>query len=286
MQTTQELIDLLALQTDNNIDFVGKNNYMGSRSVFGGQVVAQALSAAYQTVPKDRFCHSLHSYFILPGDLKKDIHYQVTNLRDGGSFTTRSVIALQDDKTIFMMAASFQLSQEGYTHQIEMPKVALPEELISWNDIKSKYGSFLPSRLFTFLDTERPIDFKPVELDNPLKRENHSTNWNVWVKFKHANNDYNLAALHQLITYASDYNILGTALRPHAEKAHFGNTQMASLDHSIWFFRKPDITDWILFSMDSPNASGARGFTRGNVFNRNGELIASVTQEGLIRPMT
>ena len=286
MQTTQELIDLLTLETDNNTDFIGRNNYIGSRTVYGGQVVAQALSAAYQTVPKERFCHSLHSYFLLPGDLKKDILYQVTNLRDGGSFTTRSVIAKQDNQIIFMMAASFQLKQDGYHHQIEMPKVRLPEELISWEDIKNKFGNFLPNRLYTFLATERPLEFKPVEFDNPLKRENQSNNWNVWVKFKHPEKEYCLPILHQLLAYASDYNILSTALRPHAEKAHFGNTQMASIDHSIWFFRVPDISDWILFSMDTPNASGARGFTRGNVFNRNGDLIASITQEGLIRPKT
>lgn len=285
MKTTKELIDLLTLnQREENV-YIGQNNYMGSRNVFGGQVVAQALSAAYKTVPEDRFCHSLHSYFILTGDLNKEIEFHVARLRDGGSFTTRYVTAKQDDKIIFMMAASFQLLQEGHHHQIDMPDVKKPEELMSWSEIIQQFGSFLPKKLYDFVGAERPIEFKPVELDNPFEKKDHPPLMNVWVKFNEIDENYPLDALQKLIAYASDYNLLGTALKPHASVAHFGNTQMASLDHSIWFHRKPDLSDWVLFSMDSPSASGARGYTRGNLFNRSGELIASVTQEGLIRPL-
>ncbi|WP_068598894.1 acyl-CoA thioesterase [Vaginella massiliensis] len=285
MKTTDELIDLLSLTEREENIYIGHSNFMGSRNVFGGQVVAQALNAAYNTVPKDRFCHSLHSYFILTGDLNKEIEYHVARLRDGGSFTTRYISAKQDDKIIFVMAASFQLLQEGYEHQIEMPQLKQPEELMSWSEIFNQFGSFLPKKLFDFIGAERPIEFKPVELDNPFEKVDHPPVMNVWVKFKELKQDYSLQDLQELIAYVSDYNLLGTALKPHASQAHFGNTQMASLDHSIWFHRKPDLSDWILVSMDSPSASGARGYTRGNLFNRNGELIASITQEGLIRPL-
>ena len=284
MKTTQELIELLDLQSIDENQFVGQNNFMGSRNVFGGQVVAQALNAAYKTVPENRFCHSLHSYFILTGDLNKEINYHVARLRDGGSFTTRYITAKQDDNIIFVMAASFQLEQEGYHHQIEMPQVKQPEELMSWEELIQQFGSLLPKKLFEFVNAERPIDFKPIEFDNPFERKNQAPRMNVWVKFKNIKEEYEVHTLHELIAYCSDYNLLGTALKPHAEVAHFGNTQMASLDHSIWFHRKPDLSDWLLISMDSPSASGARGFTRGNIFNRSGELVASVTQEGLIRP--
>lgn len=286
MNTTSELINLITLQKIGENIFEGRSSYMGSPNVFGGQVVSQALHAAYQTVPEDRFCHSLHSYFILPGDLEIPIRYEVTVLRDGGSFTTRSVTALQEDKVIFMMACSFQLDQAGLNHQIDMPLVKEPEELFSWGDIAAQFGAMLPKQLHRFVSADRPLDFKPVEIPNPFEKKNYDPVSNVWMKFIDAKpEEYSLPILHQLIAYSSDYNVLSTALMPHASVAHFGNTQLASLDHSLWFHRKPKLDDWLLLNVESPSASNTRGFTKGNIFNRTGQLICSLTQEGLMRPI-
>jgi acyl-CoA thioesterase II len=286
MNTTSELINLLTLQKIGENLFEGNSSYMGSPNVFGGQVVAQALHAAYQTVPEDRFCHSLHSYFILPGNLEIPIQYEVTLLRDGGSFTTRSVTAKQEGKAIFMMACSFQLDQEGLNHQIDIPEVKAPEDLMSWNEIGKLFGPMLPKQIQKFVSAERPLDFKPVEIPNPFEKKDYDPVSNVWMKFLDVNDkEYSLPILHQLIAYSSDYNVLSTALMPHASKAHFGNMQLASLDHSLWFHRKPNLNEWMLLNVESPSASNTRGFTKGNIFNRSGELVCSLTQEGLIRPI-
>lgn len=286
MKTTQELIELISLKKLENNLFEGKSSFMGSPHVFGGQVVAQALNAAYQTVDKDRFCHSLHSYFILAGQLDEPIYYEVANLRDGGSFSTRVVTAKQNSEAIFVMACSFQLKQEGYEHQEEIPDVKQPEELISWRQIAEMFGDFLPKATKQFIMADRPIDFKPVETLNLAEKKDYESYSNVWMNFNDAPENLPLQVVHQLIAYSSDYNLLSTALKPHASKAHFGNTQMASLDHSIWFHRTPNLQDWILVSVDCPSTMDTRGFTKGELFNRSGELICSVAQEGLIRPKT
>ena len=285
MKTTQELIDLITLKKLEDNLFEGKSSFMGSPNVFGGQVVSQALHAAYQTVPSDRFCHSLHSYFILPGDLEQPIQYDVANLRDGGSFSTRVVTAKQNNVPIFVMASSFQLKQEGYEHQEKMPIVTPPEELMSWNDVAEQFGSVLPKSIMRFVSAERPLDFNPVEFVNPFEKKDYENFSNVWLTFNEVPENLPLPIIHQLIAYSSDYNLLSTAIKPHASKAHFGNTQMASLDHSIWFHRTPNLHDWILVNVESPSANDTRGFTRGNLFNRSGEMICSVAQEGLIRPI-
>lgn len=285
MKTTQELIDLITLKKLEDNLFEGKSSFMGSPNVFGGQVVSQALHAAYQTVPSDRFCHSLHSYFILPGDLEQPIQYDVANLRDGGSFSTRVVTAKQNNVPIFVMASSFQLKQEGYEHQEKMPIVTPPEELMSWNDVAEQFGSVLPKSIMRFVSAERPLDFKPVEFVNPFEKKDYENFSNVWLTFNEVPENLPLPIIHQLIAYSSDYNLLSTAIKPHASKAHFGNTQMASLDHSIWFHRTPNLHDWILVNVESPSANDTRGFTRGNLFNRSSEMICSVAQEGLIRPI-
>jgi acyl-CoA thioesterase II len=286
MNTITELIKLISLKKVNDTTFEGTSSYMGSQNVFGGQVVSQALYAAYQTVPEDRFCHSLHSYFILPGDLNIPITYEVTILRDGGSFTTRSVTARQNGEAIFMMACSFQIDQDGYCHQIAMPEVKQPEELMSWNDLLEQFGTFLPQKIHDFISVDRPLDFKPVEIPNPFDKKDLFPESNTWIKFTNdIEEELPLPILHQIIAYASDYNVLTTSLLPHASKAHMGNTQLASLDHSIWFHRKPEINDWMLINVKSPSTSNTRGLNKGNLFNRSGELVCSLTQEGLIRPI-
>jgi len=286
MNTISELIKLISLTKVSETIFEGKSSYMGSPNVFGGQVVSQALHAAYQTVPTDRFCHSLHSYFILPGDLNLPITYEVTILRDGGSFTTRSVTARQNGEAIFMMACSFQIDQEGYDHQIEMPKVLQPEELLSWDDLLQQFGTLLPKKVHDFISVDRPLDFKPVEIPNPFDAKDLDPESNIWIRFKNdIKEEIPLPVLQQIIAYSSDYNVLTTSLLPHASKAHMGNTQLASLDHSIWFHRKPNINDWLLLNVKSPSTSNTRGLNKGNLFNKSGELICSLAQEGLIRPI-
>ena len=287
MKTINDLLNILTLEQLDSHTFSGVSKTIGSPNVFGGQVLAQALHAANKTIPEDRIVHSLHSYFLLPGDLTIPIVYKVTDMRNGGSFSTRRVTAIQKDKTIFILAASFHKIEDGHEHQ-ETIKTSIkqPEELLSWNDMLEQFGDFLPSKMKAFLSIERPIDFKPLEIINPLEKKDLPAVEDVWFKLKGNSSNITLAIKQQILTYISDYNILNAALKPNASKAHFGNTQMASLDHSMWFFRDFDFNDWMLFSAVSPNTSGARGLATGNIFTRDGKLIATVAQEGLMRPKT
>lgn len=285
MKTTQELINLIHLKEIDIQLFTGKSESVGSQNVFGGQVLAQALNAAYRTVSEDRFCHSLHCYFILPGNLEKDIVYKVQLVRDGGSFTTRYVTAEQDGVSIFVLAASFQKDESGFDFQDTIPDVPLPETLLSWEDIYEQTKEFLPKSFGEFLSLERPIIFKPTVINNPLEKIDLSPTQNVWFKFKEMDEEISIQHFHEILAYTSDYNILVTALQPHASKAHFGNTQMASLDHAMWFHRKPDdFMGWFLYSIDVPSTSNARGLTQGKIYSQDGKLIATVAQEGLMRP--
>jgi len=286
MKDTQELLKILTLTDIGNGNFNGVSKDIGSPNVFGGQVLAQALNAAYRTIPQERILHSLHSYFLEAGNLEIPITYNVQTIRDGGSFSTRRVTAHQNDKTIFILACSFHKKEEGHEHQMPIKKdIKQPEELLSWTDMLDQFGAFLPKKMKAFLSIERPIDFKPVQIVNPLDQEDLPPVVDVWFKLKGNANGLELPIKQQLLTYISDYNILTACLYPNASKAHFGNTQMASLDHSMWFYRDFDYTDWMLFSIESPNSFGARGFACGNIYTRDGKLVASVAQEGLMRPM-
>lgn len=287
MKNTQELIELIQLKQIDARLFTGKSESVGSTSVFGGQVLAQALNAAYRTVSEERFCHSLHGYFILPGDLEKDIVYKVQLVRDGGSFTTRYVSAEQDGVSIFVLAASFQKEEPGYDFQQEMPEVPSPDALLSWEDIYEQTKSVLPARFAHFLSLERPVIFKPTVVNNPFEKVNLEPIQHVWFQIKEMNPEVSVPEFQEILAYVSDYNILVTALQPHASKAHFGNTQMASLDHAMWFHRKPeDFSGWFLYSIEVPSTSNARGLTTGKIFSQDGNLIASIAQEGLMRPKT
>jgi acyl-CoA thioesterase II len=286
MNTVPDLLNILRLQKLYNLTFKGSSETVGTATVFGGQVLAQSINAAYNTITNDRVLHSLHSYFLEAGDLKKSIDFKVDIMRDGGSFSTRRVTANQGDKVIFILAASFHKIEEGYDYQSVIKKdIKQPDDLLSWNDILEQFGESLPKSLKDFLHIPRPIEFKPTKMVNPSEKIDLKPYSDVWFKFKSSNSNLSLAEKQQLLTYVSDYNILTTALNIHASKAHLGNTQMASLDHSMWFFRDFDIDDWFLFSIDVPNTHGARGFSRGNIFTRDGKLVASVTQEGLMRPI-
>ncbi len=283
MKDVSELLDLLELERIETHLFRGQSHSVGSPIVFGGQVLAQALQAAIHTTPADRWVHSLHAYFILAGDIDMPIVFQVDAIRDGGSFSTRRVKAIQNGEAIFLMSASFQLQQEGFDHHINMPNVSPPEQLVSWDELREKFGDILPANIKRFLDIPRPIEFRPVEIQNPALPGKSQPFRHIWMKAK-GDMPADKRANQCVLAYASDYNLLTTALLPHGNEASFGNVKMASLDHAMWFHRDFRMDDWLLYAIDSPSASNARGFTRGNIFTREGKLVASVVQEGLIRP--
>ena len=284
MKKVTELLELLQLERIEVNLFRGVSKSIGSSRVFGGQVLAQALSAAIQTVPEDRYVHSLHAYFILPGDVSIPIVFEVDRIRDGGSFTTRSVKAIQNGQAIFHLSASFQLEQQGFDHQIDMPQVTPPEDLDNWEGLAQAYGDQLPPSLKRILEFDRPLEFKPVERYSPTDAVFHEPYKHVWMRSRgHIVPDEK--KWHQMVlAYASDYNLLTTSLQPHGQHIDYSHVQMASLDHAMWFHRDFRMDDWLLYVIDSPSASNTRGFTRGNIFTREGKLVASVVQEGLIRP--
>ena len=285
MTNVQDLIELITLKQINPTEFEGFSKNIGSPHVFGGQVLAQALNAATRTITNNRVLHSMHSYFLEAGDLELPILYEVSIIRDGGSFSVRRVTAVQKDKPIFILSASFQKKEEGHSHQIKMNEnIKMPEELMSWTEVLEQFGEFIPEKTKNFLSADRPVEFKPVELVNPFDRQDLPEFTDVWFKLKGETSHLDLATKQQILTYVSDYNILAAVMNRHASKAHWGNTVTASLDHSMWYFRDIDFDDWLLYAIETPNASGARGFARGNIFTRDGTLIASVAQEGLLRP--
>ena len=286
MKNVNDLIDLLNLEQIASNTFKGISKTIGSPNVFGGQVLAQALNAANRTVPEERILHSLHSYFLEAGKLEVPIIFIVEEMRDGGSFSTRRVKAMQNDVIIFILAASFHKIEAGFEHQKAIKKnIKQPEELISWNEIVDQFGDFIPKNMRAFLSIERPIDFKPTVIPNPLDPQDLPAQDNIWFKLKGDSVGLDRKMKQQILTYISDYNVLNAAINPNASKANFGNLQTASLDHSMWFFRDFDFDDWMLFSSESPNSYVARGLSKGNLFTRDGKLIASFAQEGLIRPL-
>lgn len=284
MKHVQELIDILELERIEVNLFRGQSRTVGSPRVFGGQVLAQALSAARRTVGPDRLVHSLHAYFVLPGDLEVPIIFSVDPIRDGGSFSTRAVKAIQHGEAIFHLSASFQTPQTGFEHQIKMPSVTPPEELKNWVQMAEVLGDQLPENIRKLLTIERPLEFRPVEFINPFIHQQEEPLRHIWFKTKGQvpSDDPHLHRL--VLAYASDYNLLTTALLPHGRANDFRGLQLASLDHAMWFHRPFRVDEWLLYATDSPSASGARGFSRGNIFNQKGALVASVVQEGLMRP--
>jgi acyl-CoA thioesterase-2 len=285
MQTSKELIALLDLENIGKNTFSGNSYTIGSPQVFGGQVLAQAVNAAYKTIPETRFLHSLHGYFLEAGDLTIPIHYKVEEMRNGGSFSTRRVTAIQKEKSIFILAASFHIKEDGFEHQTNFdPNIKQPEELLSWDDMLAQFGDFLPKSTKEFLSVKRPIEFKPLRVPNPLDPKDLPATEQVWFRLKGEKKDLDYRTKQEILTYISDYNVLNAAFNPNGSKFSFANTQSASLDHSMWFFRDFEFDDWMLFSAESPNAFGARGLAKGNIFTRDGKLVASFAQEGLLRP--
>lgn len=283
MENVKELIKLLTLEKINDHSYVGHSYATPWRRVFGGQVLGQALHAAYQTVPEDRFAHSMHGYFILAGDVDKVITYEVEPIRDGGSFSTRRVVAYQEGVAIFTMAASFQLRQEGISHQITIPNVLPPHALLNDYEQIQHLRTDNPA-LYQRLTIIHPnaIEFRPVENIYKGQLGAQRPYRHVWFKAREEVT-LDLPMQHQLLAFASDYNLLTTSVVPHMDELERSKLFFASLDHAIWFHRDFRIDKWLLYAIDSPSAGGSRGFCRGNIFTEEGELIASVVQEGLVR---
>jgi acyl-CoA thioesterase-2 len=252
---------------------------------FGGQVIAQALMAAIRTVPTDRPAHSLHGYFMRPGDATKPVLYQVERDRDGGSFTTRRVVAVQNGAPILNLAASFHIAEPGLTHQDDMPDVPGPEDLKTEEQIAAGMAGELPEMFLKWLRIPRPVEFRPVTLRPPFSRDRRSATQSVWMRV--TGNIGDDPAIHRAaLAFASDFGLLGTATVLHGKAFADADMQYASLDHAMWFHDEFRADDWLLYCMDSPWAGGARGFNRGRIFTRDGRLIANATQEGLIRNIT
>jgi acyl-CoA thioesterase II len=278
----ENLISILDLEPLEQNLFRGRSPQQGWQRVFGGQVLGQALVAAVRTVSEERFAHSLHAYFLLPGDPSLPIIYEVERTRDGGSFTTRRVKAIQHGRTMFAMSVSFHLNEPGYDHQIAMPKVPFPEDLPTEADLKTKMLAILPPELRSYWERERPIELRPVDVSRYFAREKRNPEQCIWMRASGRLPD--TLSLHQcVLAYASDFSLLDTALIAHGKLMFDKDVQLASLDHALWLHRPFRADEWLLYAMDSPSSHGARGFCRGSVYTRDGMLVASVAQEGLMR---
>ncbi len=281
-QLLDDLIKVMTLERLEMDLFRGESRDIGSPQVFGGQVLGQALVAATATV-EERVVHSLHAYFLRRGDFNSPIVYEVDRALDGKHFSSRRVVAIQHDRQIFNMSASFQLPETGLDHQIPMPDVPLPESL---SDAESHYRGMadqLPPAARRMLEQKRPFEFRPVLPPDFLRPAKSEPLKYVWFRAvdKLGGED---EALHRcLLAYVSDFHLLDTALKPHGISMISPKLVIASIDHAMWFHRSVRVDDWLLYAIDSPSASGARGFTRGSVFARDGRLVASAAQEGLIR---
>lgn len=280
--TLDHLLALLDLEPIEQDIFRGRNRDIGSGRVFGGQVLAQALVAARRTVEAERIAHSLHGYFILPGDLQAPIVYVVERQRDGNSFATRRVVAIQHGRPIFNLAASFQIIETGPEHQLPMPDVPSPEELPRELDLIRAIAGRIPEPLRAVYTQDRPIDFRPVDPVNPFQPERREPVKHVWLRATGTMPD-ELVQHQAVLAYASDYGLLGTALLPHALSFQMPRLHAATLDHAMWFHRPFRVDQWLLYTTDAPSTAGARGFTRGSIFSEDGLLVASVAQEGLLR---
>jgi acyl-CoA thioesterase-2 len=278
-----ELVQLLALERIEENLFRGQSQDLGWGTVFGGQVLGQALSAAVRTVPAERHVHSLQAYFLRPGNVSKPIVYDVDRIRDGGSFTTRRVVAIQSGAAIFNLAASFQKPEPGFEHQDVMPTVPAPESLQTEQQRNAAYMQRLPEALRGMAVAERPFELRPTDPpEDPFVPRAKPAQRSVWLRTVSRLPDD--PALHRyLLAYASDYSFIGTALLPHGVSWLSPGMQVASLDHVMWFHQPFRVDEWLLHVMDSPAANGSRGLVRGRIFTRDGRLVASTAQEGLIR---
>lgn len=278
------LAELLRLLEPERLEiniFRGESRDIGSPQVYGGQVLGQALRAAYGTVEPGRVAHSLHAYFLLRGDFNAPIVYFVDRSRDGGSFSSRRVTAIQHGEQIFHMSASFQVPQPGLEHQIEMPDVPPPEECQDWSAFAPETLSQLPEKMRQFYARERPFEFRMVKSEESKdgKMPLHS---HIWIRAVDRMPEDD--ALHRcLLAYVSDFHLLNTAARAHGLQFLSEKVIRASIDHAMWFHQTMRVDEWFLYAIDSPSAAGSRGFSRGSIFTRDGRLAVSTAQEGLLR---
>jgi acyl-CoA thioesterase-2 len=276
-----QLLSILDIETLEVNLFRGLSPQVGWQRVFGGQVIGQALVAANRTV-NGRLAHSLHAYFLRAGDPSVPIIYNVDRIRDGGSFSTRRVVAIQHGLAIFSMAVSFHKEETGLEHQIKMPEVPPPESLPSEAELKECLIDRLPEPVKAYWQRERPIEIRPVDLSRYLSPENRAPSQQVWIRATGQLGDDQ--SLHQCaLAYASDFTLLDTALSAHGRFVFDPRLMLASLDHALWFHRKLRADDWLLYAQDSPISGAGRAFCRGMLFTREGELVASTAQEGLLR---
>jgi acyl-CoA thioesterase-2 len=276
-----ELLEVLELEKLEENLFRGRSPQDSWQRVFGGQVIGQALVAACRTV-EDRQPHSMHAYFLLGGDPKVPIIYEVDRIRDGRSFTTRRVVAIQHGRPIFALTASFHLEEEGFEHGARMPDVPAPEDLPDEAEIRAGAIPSMSPQVRAYFERERPIELRPVDHDRTAQADPHEGQFRVWIRTTGPLPDD--PAIHRcVLAYASDFTLLDTSLVPHGQSVIQANIQAASLDHALWFHHPFRADDWLLYAQDSPSASGARGLSRGLVFDRSGRLVGSVAQEGLIR---
>lgn len=281
MSPLDKLISVLQLKQQSTCVFEGQPIDLGFPQLFGGHVLAQSLYAAAKTV-ENRRVHSLHAYFLRPGSNEATLRYEVDPIRDGKSFTTRRVVAKQKDKAIFTLAASFQIEEEGFNHQISKPYVPSPDEIESDLERTREYAHLIPEMIREKMTSDRAIEMRTIDPVDSFKPRVSQPRKSAWLRANGPVPDDPL--IHEcLLAYASDFGLLGTSLKPHGASVIQKHMQVASLDHAMWFHRRVHMDDWLLYTMDSPSASGARGFNRGSFFCKNGTLMASVTQEGLIR---
>jgi acyl-CoA thioesterase II len=280
--TVQKLMELLSLTPLDEGLYQGSSEDLGFHNVFGGQVIGQALMAAFQTVETTQSANSLHAYFLKPGDPDHDIIYDVININDGRTFCARRVNARQHGKEILTMTASFQRFEAGFDHQIDGPSVCGPEGLDSEAELRRKFADLIPEKVRVQLTCDRPIEIRPVNPVNPLAPEKKPPNKYNWLRAVRRVPD-EVRWQQCMLAYSSDFGLLGASLYPHGVTFFQRNIQAASLDHAMWFHRPFDISEWLLYAMDSPSASHSRGLSRGLIYDQRGRLVASTAQEGLIR---
>ncbi|MGY6517416.1 MAG: acyl-CoA thioesterase [Lysobacteraceae bacterium] len=277
-----ELVDLLRLERLEDNYFRGDSRDIGTKYVFGGQVLGQALSAAQQTTDPTRVAHSAHGYFLRAGDIEHPILYQVERTRDGGSFSVRRITAIQHGKPIFVLAVSFHQPEPGAEHQISMPEVPAPEDLPPPQPPAERVLSQLPPKMQRWVMRQGPFEFRHVYPRDELRPTKRPPYQQVWFRLVDRIGE-ELSQHRTMLAYASDFHLIGTATFPHAISYYQPGVVMASLDHALWFHRDFRVDDWLLYSCDSPTAQGARGLSRGLIYDRRGRLVASTAQEGLMR---
>ena len=282
MQPLNKVIETLDLEEIELNHYLATSPNEGWQRVYGGQVIGQALVAASRTVSTDRSAHSLHGYFLRAGDTEIPILYKVDRIRDGKSFTTRRVVAVQRGQAIFTMSISFQVDEAGLNHQFDMPDVPLPDTLPTDEEIRQQQAKSWPAEFQDSFSGSSAIQVKPIDPVDMLHPEPAPPIQRCWMRCGEKLPDD--PRIHQcVLAYLSDWSLLDTATRPHAVSFMQDNVQVASLDHSMWFHRPFRADEWLLYDQDSPSANGARGFNRGLIYNQTGELVASTTQEGLVR---